>query len=188
MNTSTKKQKSQLKPDIYFIEQCLHSPTGHLYLQCIDQLFDSEFYKKLEFHLFPNADKIIYAVVWKIWQNLGETELKVTFPSIQYSLLQVVDREQFDKLNQEYEREFLDFARIIIKSVDNARLRLVLLQRCNLSDWLRLQWHVFKRRIVELTLLKWPVDWEQKREEDQLVYISRVMNDPKKNDKGNKIM
>lgn len=71
MNTSTKKQKSQLKPGIYFIEQCLHSPIGHLYLQCIDQLFDSEFYKKLEFHLFPNADKIIYAVVWKIWQNLG---------------------------------------------------------------------------------------------------------------------
>jgi len=183
MNTSTKEQKLELKSNIYFIGQCYRSPIGHIYLECIDHLYDSEFYWKSKMELFPKSEEIIYAAVWKIWQNLGEPELNLSFTALQYYLLQFFD-QQIEELSKEYDREFLHFIQIIIKFADKARLRLTLLQHCNSSDWLRVQWHVFKRNIRELIGKELPMNWEQKREEDQLVYCSRVMNDLKKNDKG----
>jgi len=85
------------------------------------------------------------------------------------------DQKQLTELFENDEKEYQNFIRIIKKFVCQARIRQAALRQCNLWDWLRLQWHIFKRSICQLTGIKERLTLEQEIEENQVVYCSRIM-------------
>ena len=157
-------------------KEYINSPIALAYIACIDALSSNEFFKKLDDKQFPDKRINIRIAVWEIWLKFKDNESKKPQKQINRELLRVVNEVSFNEMKKKYASESHDFIEIINKFVITARKRLIALPRCNLWDWLRLKWYIFKKYTIGLTEKeKAPLNDSLLFDEYQFVYCSRIV-------------